>query len=627
MNAKETIKALRSVIVFDHNTGNGKDDMRKPELYIRYGGSSWEPVFWPNHLWKWDLVKNFSNIKFADLQEMKLNEKYRTLTDFFKDVIRMAFEYYGLDPIDHVGSAPTRVGPKRSKLLEFVTDSAEIPAPRCLLTQLWPNSVVIKNRGDNSSIARAACQALGLSEVEYKIMKKELNEIIVSSFSFFDTQVTFPLNLQDEEREICLADQDQLFTYLRSPPSLHAKNIPFLEVAALASLTGASVHVLHPAVGTNPVNFVHLWNWSTSSPLAHNLVDTNGRFYTNKDIYLITEDNSTFYNLSTAFMNTAQNENETPGGILEINDNGYEPVPMSTTPNVVDNVSNRENESDEAVPMSTTPNNVDEESRHDKESNGDEGSNDDESTDDDKSIDKHIIVPRSTTPTLKRKRNSSSTTGSIVSSSSTESNDRTDIFDALKLLERPSASMERREKEEAMELKEFEEKRREIDRENKEKNDRITRDFEKQCEIFEKKRIEKRKEIERVRFMAEKLRDKLSNDEIRNIFHDNLDLFKAIENGNGKSWRYKAFHSPGTVLTLNFKQIGEPFSDEQQDVVYEEVRNIWLKNNMMNRFVDVVILPEVFIRIYQVFFELSKEEAEHNLELAEANLVNPDEPM
>ena len=309
-------------------------------------------------------------------------------------------------------------------------------------------------------------------------------------------------------------------------------------------------------------------------------------------------------------MNTAQNENETPGGILEINDNGYEPVPMSTTPNVVDNVSNHEKESDDAVPMSTTPNNVDDEYTHDKESNGDEGSNDDESTDDDKSIDKHIIVPRSTTPTLKRKRNSSSTTGSIVSSSSTESNDRTDIFDALKLLERPSASMERREKEEAMELKEFEEKRREIDRENKEKNDRITRDFEKQCEIFEKKRIEKRKEIERVRFMAEKLRDKLSNDDIRNIFHDNLDLLKAIEKGNG-----------------NFKQSGEPFSDEQQDVVYEEVRNIWLTNNMMNRFVDVVILPEVFIRIYQVFFELSKEEAEHNLELAEANLVNPDEPM
>ena len=134
MNAKETIKALRSVIVYDHNTGNGKDDMRKPELYIKYGGSSWEPVFWPNHLWKWDLVKNFSNIKFANLQEMKLNEKYRSLTDFFKDLIRMAFEYNGLDPIDHVGSAPTRVGPKRSKLLEFVTDSAEIPAPRCLLT-------------------------------------------------------------------------------------------------------------------------------------------------------------------------------------------------------------------------------------------------------------------------------------------------------------------------------------------------------------------------------------------------------------------------------------------------------------------------------------------------------------
>ena len=41
----------------------------------------------------------------------------------------------------------------------------------------------------------------------------------------------------------------------------------------------------------------------------------------------------------------------------------------------------------------------------------------------------------------------------------------------------------------------------------------------------------------------------------------------------------------------------------------------------MNRFVDVVILPEVFLRVYQVFFGLSKSEAEKHI----SNSVSSDE--
>ena len=39
----------------------------------------------------------------------------------------------------------------------------------------------------------------------------------------------------------------------------------------------------------------------------------------------------------------------------------------------------------------------------------------------------------------------------------------------------------------------------------------------------------------------------------------------------------------------------------------------------MDRFVDVVILPEVFLKIYQIYFGLTKSEAEKNVNNAEGN--------
>ena len=39
---------------------------------------------------------------------------------------------------------------------------------------------------------------------------------------------------------------------------------------------------------------------------------------------------------------------------------------------------------------------------------------------------------------------------------------------------------------------------------------------------------------------------------------------------------------------------------------------------------DVVIVPEICVRIYQVFFNLSKSEAERNLANAEGNAIRSD---
>jgi len=112
--------------------------------------------------------------------------------------------------------------------------------------------------------------------------------------------------------------------------------------------------------------------------------------------------------------------------------------------------------------------------------------------------------------------------------------------------------------------------------------------------------------------MGEKLRDKLSAENIKEIIHDNMEYFKNMEAGIEESWRYNAYQE-GKDQELILRQIGSPFTDEQQEVVFAEVQSVWLRERIMDRFVDVVIIPEVFIRIYQVFFNLSKEEAESNI--------------
>ena len=59
---------------------------------------------------------------------------------------------------------------------------------------------------------------------------------------------------------------------------------------------------------------------------------------------------------------------------------------------------------------------------------------------------------------------------------------------------------------------------------------------------------------------------------------------------------------------LHQKMIAFPFSDLQQDLIYKEVKNTWLKDTKQqlknNQYVEMVLLPEVFIKIYQRYFHL-----------------------
>ena len=56
---------------------------------------------------------------------------------------------------------------------------------------------------------------------------------------------------------------------------------------------------------------------------------------------------------------------------------------------------------------------------------------------------------------------------------------------------------------------------------------------------------------------------------------------------------------------------------QEQEQIYGKIKPIWLANQEMHmkngQFVELVLLPEVFILIYQKFFNLSKEVAESRI--------------
>ena len=140
LKAKEAIKILRNLIVYDHNHLKDDEDLedevkKREEIYIRYGDPSWEPSFWPNHLWKWSDIQNFSNVTVSELKDVGLDNLYPNLTDFYRDVIRMGFEYFSLDPNEHLDEMFTEEEEDSRKRSRFIKSAPKAKKPRTSPTQ------------------------------------------------------------------------------------------------------------------------------------------------------------------------------------------------------------------------------------------------------------------------------------------------------------------------------------------------------------------------------------------------------------------------------------------------------------------------------------------------------------
>ena len=181
-----------------------------------------------------------------------------------------------------------------------------------------------------------------------------------------------------------------------------------------------------------------------------------------------------------------------------------------------------------------------------------------------------------------------------------------EMEEVLKLLERPTASQARRkeEKEKAIERKR---KREQME------HDLYIASIEKATEDGRQQNLRYKERASKLNEMHKKLKEALSPENITEIVHDNIEHIQKINFGLERTWRYQEYYKGEKNINLNFKVIGAPFTEEQQEAVYEVAKNFWLKEKQMDRFFDVVILPEIFIRIYQVFFNVSKSEAEANI--------------
>ena len=115
------------------------------------------------------------------------------------------------------------------------------------------------------------------------------------------------------------------------------------------------------------------------------------------------------------------------------------------------------------------------------------------------------------------------------------------------------------------------------------------------------------------------LRKNLSEEQIKAIFFENLAYFEDIWSGNAKSWRRDTFLSPGNHLDyLRRNVIGGPFTDDQENVMHSLALDKWLETEKKRRdhwlLYTLVLLPTIYIKVYQEFFKLpSFEEAERRL--------------
>ena len=139
------------------------------------------------------------------------------------------------------------------------------------------------------------------------------------------------------------------------------------------------------------------------------------------------------------------------------------------------------------------------------------------------------------------------------------------------------------------------------------------------------------KETEELILLGAILRKDLTADEIKKIFNDNIEFFEDVKSGIVKNWRHTLYVSPGNSSPqLRSSMVGPPFTDIQQDIIYDLAKQVWLKDADMhmenNCYVSFVLLPTIFIRIYQVFMGLkSLEEAERRINNVKAS-IHHDEP-
>ena len=115
-----------------------------------------------------------------------------------------------------------------------------------------------------------------------------------------------------------------------------------------------------------------------------------------------------------------------------------------------------------------------------------------------------------------------------------------------------------------------------------------------------------------------KLETDLTEDVLRQMFHDNLDYLTRISKGQEESSRHTLYHeSIRSRHTLLYSMITDPFTEDQLKWTLEEIGKVWLKSKQEkldnDEYVWKVLLPECFIKFYMDLFSIDKKEAEKRI--------------
>ena len=380
----------------------------------------------------------------------------------------------------------------------------------------------------------------------------------------------FPLRLFTETGEVLLSTQAELIKYLRSPACSGLYNIPRVELSALASLIGAQVHVLRPSAGgAGLLNLDHPWDWTTYDPISPQSVDPNGRFYRGSEMYLITEDEVHFFRLSSSDATLpregAPDVDGTDEAIIneaqeQVEIERFDMVPIATFAKRAEDTDVFVQEPGTNIPVPT------ELRRSNRKSSRTERYNSYHET-------------REKSKNSKRHKRAVNDYEKVVSEA---------------IVEEPIEDT-------------GVDKATDLDHENPD------RSLENETNFLKEKLLAREREETKLRNMGHEIRNSLSLENIRQIINDNLEYFRNIVAGKKKSWRFQCYNT-GKIDQILFHTISEPFSDEQQEVVIQELRKHFLdEKTIMSQLFDYVLMPEAFIRIYQVYFNVSNKQADHNL--------------
>ena len=83
------------------------------------------------------------------------------------------------------------------------------------------------------------------------------------------------------------------------------------------------------------------------------------------------------------------------------------------------------------------------------------------------------------------------------------------------------------------------------------------------------------RETDKLIILADNLRKELTEEKIDEIFNENVDHFDDVKSGNVENWRHSLYISPGmSEQRLRFSMVGPPFTNAQQDYIYEKVKQI-----------------------------------------------------